>query len=88
MDTHAHLLAMSALDTVMDMCGCKEKRLKKRVRYNCAGAHVLLPGVKSANFCQLGPPHKKTQNSTFAAPSTIRVMDQAPQQPSSPQNFE
>eukprot|EP00965_Chrysotila_dentata_P168239 5555915-Pleurochrysis_carterae.AAC.1 len=31
---------MSALDAVMSICDCKERRLKRRVWYNCAGAHV------------------------------------------------
>eukprot|EP00965_Chrysotila_dentata_P074946 2476290-Pleurochrysis_carterae.AAC.1 len=31
---------MSALDAVMDICDCKERRLTKRVRYKCARAHV------------------------------------------------
>eukprot|EP00965_Chrysotila_dentata_P106733 3525930-Pleurochrysis_carterae.AAC.2 len=31
---------MSALDAMMDICDCKERRLRRRVRYNCAGAHA------------------------------------------------
>eukprot|EP00965_Chrysotila_dentata_P034313 1142659-Pleurochrysis_carterae.AAC.2 len=31
---------MSALDAVITICDCKERRLKRQVRYNCVGAHV------------------------------------------------
>eukprot|EP00965_Chrysotila_dentata_P005315 174622-Pleurochrysis_carterae.AAC.1 len=31
---------MSALDAVMDIFDCKDRRLERRVRYKCAGAHV------------------------------------------------
>eukprot|EP00965_Chrysotila_dentata_P066959 2216706-Pleurochrysis_carterae.AAC.1 len=31
---------MSALDEVMDICDCKERRIKRRERDDCARAHV------------------------------------------------
>eukprot|EP00965_Chrysotila_dentata_P252718 6210837-Pleurochrysis_carterae.AAC.2 len=36
----ANLHAMSALDAMMDICVCRERSLRRRVRHNCAGAHV------------------------------------------------
>eukprot|EP00965_Chrysotila_dentata_P090913 3000286-Pleurochrysis_carterae.AAC.1 len=75
----------------MDICDCKDRRLKRRVRYKCAGAHehawMFTSRCQMSKRLSAAPPRKKTQNSTFAAPSTIRVMGQAPQQPS-PQSFE
>eukprot|EP00965_Chrysotila_dentata_P171460 5658337-Pleurochrysis_carterae.AAC.1 len=64
---------MSALDAVIGICDCKDRRLKRRVRYNCAGAHLGPPRKKNSKFDVRGAVyhHSHRSSSPTAEPAEL-----------------